>query len=212
MQQQMGNLAKPQSPAAQLAPNPDQELEEFWKNPTSYTRKAAKEALEDLKKEIPQIFSQYTESEKKEQRKREALDLLFPKSSPESRETLEQRVQQNLQRTEQIMQIFEENGLDVLAETQPVKAANLALKIFESEQKKQPARNPLAPTKGQMASTATATPIGGKKPMSNVTELLNELKGLTEKAGENPNLFSDPQHQQKVALVRQKLEEARKGQ
>jgi hypothetical protein len=189
------------SSAPTAPPSKDEMLKEFLSDPIGYQEKLlAKARQEILERELPQIL-QRTESKRSyERNKQEGLELLFPKESPDSKASLEERVNSNPERTKRIMEIYEEYNLALL--DNPKKEAAVALQLLNAEKAATPAQpKPAIPKKGQLASTATGNiSSGGKKTMT-MQEITASYARLKQELSDNPGLRNDPQYQQRRAAL-----------
>lgn len=166
--------------------------EKFWNDPEVVL--AAREAknreeVEALKQELGQMRNQSVQS-RRESAMREGLELLFPKSSPESNETLEQRIAKDPEYAERVKEILNSPSLSKLSEIDPKGAAELAqLKI----QSLKPPQSPKVISKTLMGSTARGNPSGGGGKVTVETKMA-ELKKLTKEVETNPRLRHDVNH------------------
>ena len=151
----------------------DKRLKDEWKT-------------EVLEKELPQTMDKYENKKNIERQEQEALELIFPKSPANQQESFEERRDKDPFKRDAIFQIFQQYNLDNIP---PKNAAALALKLYETDYKPK-LRSPNAPSKAQMASTATGNPIGGVQPL-NPQDINRELADMNYKAGTNPALMND---------------------
>lgn len=113
--------------------------------------------------------------------------------------------------TERFQTIIRENGLDEMGKTDPVKAANLAVKLYGLEygKPKTVEKSPLAPkSKGQMVSTQTGTPSAPKE--LKMDDYMTELKKMRESLINDPEKRNDPAYKQRVQEIKVKLAEIQK--
>ena len=194
---QKWDSAKTSSPEVPPTPKPNPaDLErKFWGNPIAYQEERERQLREELKKELlEKEFPEYLsrkEQEKEYQRNSErALELIFPKSNPASEEGLKERITKEASRAEKIIKILQETGLDEVSKTDPVKAARTVMELYEFKYPSKQARSPNAPSKAQMASTASSSSSGGKK-MPTPQELKTEVDALRQRMSDNPEVRFD---------------------
>lgn len=166
----------------------------FWTNPDEIFSERDKRLQEDwdrkqkefLDKTLPERLGQFEKKRETERQEQEALELIFPKSPDNPNEPFESRRDKDPFRKNAMLEIFAEYGLD---NVEPKKAANLAMKIYKAEYEPKQ-RNPNAPSKSQMASTASGMPVGG--PSVPTPQSINEeLAKMNAAVGANPALFRD---------------------
>jgi hypothetical protein len=165
---------------------------EFWKNPNkvlSAREQRLLKEVEALKAEVSQWKTSQTQSEQAKH-EREALELLFPKSSPDSEETLAERADVDPDRAERIYQVMKKYKLQGMIDSQPREAAQLILELLEKDKPKAPTVIP----KKLMGGTAKGTPAVGGAKLSSMEEKRAELRRLSEEASNNPELRFDENH------------------
>ena len=163
------------------------DVESFFKDPEpilSEREKRLLKEIEGVKAEI-QGWKQEQTKTKVDQTRQEALELLFPKSSPDSKESLEIRVNADPERTERILELLKEPGVIQLFESNPERAAKFVL--MEAGE---PAKNPTIISKKLMGATRGGTAPGGAKTM-NKDDLRKELGKIKDELGANPSLRGD---------------------
>ena len=178
----------------------EEQFQRFWKEGPDYIERLLKEQqeryeqrLKDFEENgVPKILESRESMRSKEMQKQEAWDVLFPKSSPDSRETMQERVQKDPQRAQRLEEIIREQGLDDVAESDPLKVARIATRIYALENPSSPARNPLAPKKSQMASTSSGTPPGGGK-MNTANGIVEKYQQMRERLNGDPSLLQNEQ-------------------
>lgn len=177
---------------------------EIWDKPIDIINELIENALATRG---PEIFNQSLSQKQSEFNRQEALDLIF------KNETVKTDGDEGYSR---IIQIIEDHGLDIVAKKDPLRAAKSAIKFYELEFKKaQPSQAPkkvnpdVVPKKGQMVSTQTGAP-GISKEVS-MDDLLNELKDIKTKIGNNPELNFDPKIRERVQEIKKKVSEKYKG-
>lgn len=136
---------------------------------------------------------QKTESE---QRRQEALEMLFPKTSPDSQETLQELIDKNPERSEKIMKILQ-SGLDKFAAIDPKQTAELVLLKLGAEK---PLTSPKVIPKSLMGGQAKGNPAPGKT-SSSLDDLVSQLKKLSAEVDANPKLRHDEKFQEKRAFL-----------
>ena len=150
-----------------------------------------------LRNEINEIKTEKVQIEQ-ERKKQEALGLLFPKSSPESMETLEQRIRKDPDYADRVQEILESPAFSKLSEIDPKEAAELARLKIEAFK---PTQSPKTISKSLMGSTARGNPGGGKM---TVETKMAELKKLSKEVDSNPKLRYDEKHKtQRETLMRE---------
>ena len=176
--------------------------EKFWNDPESaLTARDQKHRAEvqELKQGLDQIRNQSVESQKASSM-REGLELLFPKSSADSNETLEQRIRKDPEYAEKVQEILNSPAISKLAEIDPKSAAELArIKIDAIK----PPQSPKVIPKGLMGSTARGNPGGGKV---TVESKMSELRKLTAEVESNPSLRYDEKHKAARASLMREVE------
>lgn len=207
---------KQNSSAAAQPPKAEPKKVGFWENPDQYheqidaqfktlEERIEQKAKEILEKGVPQVLTQTKEQQTFEQNKQEALEMIFPKTDPNSKLTLEERMNSNPERLKKIDEIWKEHGLHYLAEKDPKAASRIALKLLgETQPKPEAPKNPFAPKKEQMASTGTNLK-GGMKTMPDIQEIQNQFQGLMKQLGEKPALRFDDGFMQKMNVLEQQL-------
>lgn len=134
----------------------------------------------------------------KNQKSLEALEKLFPKSSPDSRETLAERVNKDPERAERIKLLIAEDGLDNL---DPEKAAKYILK--ELGEAKKP--NPTVLNKTLMGGVSTGNPGAGDKRAVSEADLRSENKKMNDQLDQNQALRFDEKFMERKRQVMDSL-------
>jgi len=207
--QEIGSLLKKQKESSDEPKFPtDSEMQELLATDTNKwaqerERKMKHELEKTLKQvkevEVPNIIKQNEEAKKKQQeseqfatKEREALELLFPKTSSEDASDIDERRQKNPERTKRILEILNSTGLNEASYADPVKAAKGALRILELEGKLQ--RNSAGgTTKAQMGSvtpTGAMNNNGGSKTMT-LQEVQSENDKMYKELDDHPELRYD---------------------
>lgn len=156
-----------------------------------------------MEKRLPQILEGYESKRKAEQDEREALNLMFPKSKDSPHDDLALRIKstpQSIQRAEELQMIIEDYGFGSLP---PLQQAKAAIEIYDGRKAQAKPRNPYAPTKSQMASTATGSGQGGKT--VNPQEIQAKAEKMKEQMSERPELLFDQKFRQEWDLVKSEL-------
>lgn len=177
----------------------------FFDNPeailTARERKLLNE-IGSLRQEVSD-WKVNQEAEQKNRKSLEALEKLFPKSSPDSNESLAQRVNRDPERAERIKEFLEETGLDQFSLINPDLAVEIAMhKLGERQQ----TPNPTVLKKTAMGGVSTGNPGMGSKTRSTLDDYRSELKKLSDEAEKNPNLRFDDKFKTKRAEVIKGLE------
>lgn len=199
----MGSIGKPEpsKPSGEPVADKDALYAEYFKDPIGFQERLLEKKIKALEDKYEKQASEI-ETQRAEQ---EALEILFPKDQSRPNEKLEDRIRRDIERGDAFKRIIEENGLGAL---HPVKQAKLAMVIYKDEQaaKKAPV-NPAVPKKGQMASTATGTPVsgvGGLKAM-NLNEVKAENKKMEEMLDHDPELRYDEKFVAKREALKSEL-------
>lgn len=156
---------------------------------------------------LKQEVSGWKESQVMEQADRknqEALEKLFPKSSPDSKETLAERVARDPERAERIRDLLINSGLNELSKTDPERAVKYALMEL-GEATGKPA-NPTVLKKNMMGGNTSGNPGMGQKRSVSEQDLRAENKKLSDQLGENPALRSDEKFMERRRQVMSELE------
>ena len=133
-------------------------------------------------------------NEAKSRDEREALEMLFPKSSADADEPLDQRIE-NMERKELLDKILTSNpALDRLMRIDPKAGAELVLLKLSQIQ---PSQSPKVISKSLMGSTARGSPSGGGKGQATAESLMADLKKLSDEAVKNPVLRFDDAHKKR---------------
>lgn len=184
--------------------------DKFLTDPEAILREREAKVREDtrrelLEKDVPELLKQQEQVSKAERQKQEALELLFPKSSPSAIESLEQRVRKNPERTAEIELILEESGLEEYAKINPKHAAQLTLQELDKRIAARRPQNPNVINKGLMGGTGTGGQVPGGKTMPTLAELQAQRRALDAELEKNSFLMNDPEFQKKRALIKEQL-------
>ena len=153
-----------------------------------------------LNEELPKI-----ESERDFKRnQQEALGIIFPKDSFDSKETLSTRANKNPEKLEAIQDLLETTGLDELSKTDPTSAASIALELYNSRNKPADRKtNPTAIDKKLMGNTATGSSNTGGTRMPTLAEVQAQRKALDSEADLNPALRENAEFRAKRVKLSQ---------
>lgn len=185
------NLAKPEVSAIQKLT-----AEELLNDPEKALQMREQRYYSEinaLKQELSQLKNKEAVT-KRTKMEREALEMLFPKSSPDADEPLEDRLK-NEDRVEMIDRVLKANpSLDRLSRIDPKGAAEF---VLEKLSKQKPQTSPNAIPKSLMGSTARGNPSGGAKTRVSVDDVMADLKKLSKEMELNPSLRFDKDHKAK---------------
>lgn len=132
-----------------------------------------------------------------ERKHQEALEKLFPKTSPESNETLEQRIKKDPERATRIKEFLIESGLNEFSKVNPELAVEIALQKLGEK----PKANPTVLKKNLMGGPSTGNPSMGEKRSVSEQDLRSENKKLSDQLSENPSLRQDVKFMERRAQV-----------
>lgn len=200
-------LSKPKTAAPSAPQVPEWlNLEQFWKDPTSILlrlkQEAKEEAIKEYESKFPEKIKEFEATKEHERNEQEALELLFPKTSPNSKETLSQRVAKDKARMEKIMEIMDTHKLDEFSKTHPIEAARLVVSLYEQEKAKARPANPNVLPKKLVGGAATGSPSTGGKTMATLNEVRVEREKLEKELENNPDLRYDPTFKQRWDSVK----------
>ena len=173
------------------------DLEAFFKNPEptfAELKNEIKREIESVRNEV-RGWKQEQTSVQAGQKRQEALELLFPKMSAESQESLEARVNSDPERTERILEVLKTPGVIQLFETNPKSAVKFVL--MEAGE---PAKKATIIDKKLLGSTARGSPGGGKAAMTE-QDLRAELRKLKEEVERDPALRGNEDYVKRKARV-----------
>lgn len=137
-----------------------------------------------------------------ERKHQEALEKLFPKTSPESSETLEQRIKKDPERAMRIKEFLIESGLNEFSKTNPELAVEIALQKLGDR----PKPNPTVLKKTLMGGNGTGNPGMGEKRTVSEQDLLAEKNKLSAQLETNPSLRHDAKFMERRSQVLSELE------
>ena len=212
-QKRLDEIAEFLKPKPEIQSEQPFDKDKFFLDPEPTFKNREQKLLAEIsliKQELLGLKNQTVNNEKMSA-EREALEMLFPKSSPDANETLEQRLE-NEERKEALENLFKANpGLDRLMRIAPKEAAELALLKLGSVK---PQTSPNAIKKSLMSGQIRGNPMGGTKMQNTVESKVAELKALNEQAKEKPQLrFDEDFNKRKTDLnleINRLLKEERK--
>jgi len=155
---------------------------------------------------LKQDFTGWRESAavaEQERKQQEALEKLFPKTSPDSKETLQERIAKDPERAHRIKEFLIESGLNELSKTNPDLAVKYALMELGEAQKP---TNPTVLKKTLMGGTGTGNPGMGDKRSVSEQDLLAEKKKLNDQLDANPSLRQDEKFMERRRQVLGEIE------
>ncbi len=132
----------------------------------------------------------------------EALEKLFPKTSPDSNETLEQRIKKDPERAARIREFLIDSGLNEFSKVNPDLAVEIALQKLGEK----PQANPTIIRKNLMGGPNTGNPGMGEKRGVTEQDLRSENKKLSDQLSANPSLRRDVKFMERRAQVLVELE------
>lgn len=139
------------------------------------------------------------ETERKHQ---EALEKLFPKTSPDSNETLQQRIAKDPERARRIKDFLIESGLNEFSKVNPELAVEIALQKMGEK----PKANPTILKKGLMGGNGTGNPGMGEKRSVGEQDLRAENKKINDQLDANPALRFDEKFMERRRQVMGEIE------
>lgn len=155
-----------------------------------------------LKEEISQLKNQGAQAESMKV-EREALEMLFPKSSPDADEPLEERLD-NPERRELLEKVLKANpSLDRLMRIDPKGAAEF---VLDKLNKSKPQTSPNVIPKSLMGSTVRGNPSGGSKQGLTLEDKMSELKKLSAEVEKDPALRFDAKHKERREKLRSEID------
>lgn len=193
---------------------------DFYEKPVDWLLKREKQLREEITKDIfekrfPELLdkslTQRDQAQGFKKQSQEALELMFPKTSPTSNEPLEARMWKDESKAQRMVQLLRDTGLDKLSESEPVKAANLALELYAIRYPAEKPRSQNAIKKTQMGSTATGSPIGGGQKMPTIQELQTKQEELMKKMSDKPEVRFDENFLKEFNFVKEELVKLHSG-
>lgn len=155
---------------------------------------AFEQRFTDLQGETARI-----ETDRKHQ---EALEKLFPKTSPDSNETLQQRISKDPERAMRIKYFLIESGLNEFSKVNP----ELAVEIAMQKLGEKPRTNPTVLKKTMMGGNGTGNPGMGEKRSVSEQDLRSENKKLGDQLNVDPFLRQNVKFMERRAQVLSDLE------
>lgn len=147
--------------------------------------------LNALKEEISQLKNKESVTERTKM-EREALEMLFPKSSPDANESLEQRLR-NAERVELIESILQANpDLDAFSKVNPKAAAKYLLVELNQQR---PQSSPNAIPKTLMGAVQRGSPGAGRK--VSAEDAMTDYKKMAKEMELKPELRFNKEHKAK---------------
>lgn len=154
---------------------------------------------------LEQRLNVVTESRVQEETSRkhqEALEKLFPKTSPDSNESLQQRIQKDPERAQRIKVFLVESGLNEFSKVNPELAVEIALQKLGEK----PKANPTVLKKTLMGGNAGGNPGMGDKRNVSEQDLLAEKNKLSAQLESDPSLRHDVKFMERRAQVLSNIE------
>lgn len=190
LEEEIKRLSQPQ-PKTEAPKSEPLDHNLLYQDPDKYLS-AREQKLRDeisaLRNEVVQE-RQGKQAVEKEHKQLEALEKLFPKTSPDSKETLEERINRNPEMTEKIKEFFEDEAVKAMAEKDPEKAVRFAIQELGITP---PKPNPMVLKKTAMGGINTGNPGMGSKTSVSVADLQAELRNMNLQLGRDANLRFDP--------------------
>lgn len=146
---------------------------------------------------------QSKEAVEKERKGLDALEKLFPKTSPDSKESLEERINRNPEMTEKIKEFFEDPAVKAMADKDPEKAVRFAIAELGI---KPPTKDPLVLKKSAMGGVGTGNPAGGERKTVSEETLRAELKKINAQEEATPQVRFDENWRKRKNEVMTSLE------
>lgn len=132
----------------------------------------------------------------------EALEKLFPKTSPDSKESLQERISKDPERAMRIKEFLIESGLNEFSKINPDMAVEIALQRLGDPRK----ANPTVLKKTLMGGSGTGNPGMGDKRSISESDLRSENKKLSDQLSSNPSLRQDVKFMERRAQILSDLE------
>lgn len=162
--------------------------------------KALRDAYDAKFAQYEQRFTSLQENKQQaevERKHQEALEKLFPKTSPESNETLQQRIAKDPERAQRIKEFLLESGLNEFSKVNPELAVEIALQKLG--EKTRP--NPTILKKGLMGGNGTGNPAMGEKRSTSEQDLISEKNKINSQLEANPSLRYDQKFMERRSQV-----------
>lgn len=170
----------------------------------SAREKALRDEIESLRNEIGSFKERQSVSERAKS-EQEALEQLFPKTSPESEETLEERMENQQERVDKLMRLLKSKpALDMLFKLDPKEAVALITERLDGQV--QP-KSPTVLPKKLMGGAKS----GGVSQSTNPKDQKRaELKRLMDEMSRNEELRFDEKHKERRENLIRDLERLEK--
>lgn len=133
----------------------------------------------------------------------EALEKLFPKTSPDANESLQDRINKDPERAEQLKEFFNRPTVKAMANVDPNEAVEYAMSKLGLKAEKKP--NPLVLKKGAMGGVSTGNPSIGTKTSVGIDDLRSQLKKLNEQLDKDSTLRYDDAFKTKMDEVKMSI-------
>lgn len=197
MERTIQTLQSERTAPAKPEPQKPDYSKKVWDDPVSVMTELIDNAIRDS---VPKLLNETQSVTESKARKQEALEMIF---------TNDHVSKDGEDGYKRIAEILRDTGLDVVAQSDPKKAAKTALEIYKLKYPRviQAPRAPLAPqVKGQMSTTQTGLSAAPKKEVS-VTDLQAQLRQIRDSIIANPETAGDPATTAKIAEIKKKLAE-----
>lgn len=169
-------------------------------------REQAREAA--LRNEIAALkqevygWKESKQAEEGERKNQEALEKLFPKTSPDSKESLQERIRKDPERAARIREFLVESGLNEFSKVNPDLAVEIALqKLGETRPS-----NPTVLKKALMGGNGSGNPGMGDKRTVTEQDLMAEKNKLSAQLEAEPSLRFDEKFMERRRQVLGELE------
>lgn len=197
LKQSLETRSSVQQPATQQQ-KPSVTREELLNDPLAAINKMIEARTSEVKQEIPQALKQRESEWKREQAWQEGLKMIRTNETIRKDPEGEERVKEILLEEDE-----DGNSLEAYSQVNPKHAAQLALIEYQNRFGK---RNVHAPSKSQMASTATSQTSG----VRSTTD--QEIAQMYKEIASVPGLANDPEFMAKMAAILKKSDmEAKMG-
>lgn len=165
--------------------------------------------LESLEKDLPSRIQQWQQQQELVRQEQEALEKLFPKDPNNPDADLEDRVQMNLDRSKRIQGIIDQYGLSQSLNSNPIKAADAILAIYESQKTQQSKpMNPAAPKKAHVQTVNSGKSANNQTNLKqNMADVSKARQELIDKLRSDPSLYSDPEYKKQAEALDSKYNE-----
>lgn len=186
--------------------SPDKFMYEYLRELEKKLEDKYKTTIDEFKqKELPSSLTEFESKRELQRKEQEALELIFKKLGANPNEKLDAKYEKHRETIDKIDQVMSEYGLNYLYAVDPVKATEKALELYEMKNSAAK-KNPLAPKKGQMGSTASGTPSGGSRKAS-AEELIKKAEELKKQFIDDPDLRNDEKFLEQMEAAQKALAE-----